>query len=427
MTSPSPRHSFWSAPLALWRRASRALEHLPPWGQNWWQSLRVNESEIQNILHQVRSELPTTEVLLVGKPQAGKSSLIRGLTGVSAAIVGQGFRPHTQHTQRYIYPVDDLPLLVFTDTVGLGDSENTSEDLVQELSQILAPVEDAQGQTYTPARILIVTVKISDFATHSLQQILTCLRQNNPTLPCLLVVTCLHEIYPSPDDPHPPYPPQLPAVERAFAAIKKNFAPLWDQAVLVDFTLEEDGYNPVFYGLENLRDSLAELLPQAEARAIHQLLEGETGKRIGTLYRDVARRYSLAFALLAATLASVPLPFATMPVLTALQVSLVTVLGKLYGQTLTPSQAASIISTIAGGFLAQAVGRELIKIVPGLGTVIAASWAGAYTWSLGEGACIYFGDLLGGKKPDPRQIQGAMKEAFQQAQHRLKQAPPFNF
>jgi uncharacterized protein (DUF697 family) len=387
--------------------------------------LQVNEAEIQNILHQVRSELPTTEVLLVGKPQAGKSSLIRGLTGVSAAIVGQGFRPHTQHTQRYIYPVDDLPLLVFTDTVGLGDSENTSEDLVQELSQILAPVEDAQGQAYTPARILIVTVKISDFATHSLQQILTRLRQNNPTLPCLLVVTCLHEVYPSPDSPHPPYPPQLPAVERAFAALKKNFAPLWDQAVLVDFTLEEDGYNPVFYGLENLRDSLAELLPQAEARAIHQLLEGETGKRIGTLYRDVARRYSLAFALLAATLASVPLPFATMPVLTALQVSLVTVLGKLYGQTLTPSQAASIISTIAGGFLAQAVGRELIKIVPGLGTVIAASWAGAYTWSLGEGACIYFGDLLGGKKPDPRKIQGAMKEAFQQAQHRLQQAPPF--
>lgn len=425
MTSPSPRRSFWSAPLALWHRAGNALQHLPPWGQNLWQSLQVNEAEIQNILHQVRSELPTTEVLLVGKPQAGKSSLIRGLTGVSAAIVGQGFRPHTQHTQRYIYPVDDLPLLVFTDTVGLGDSENTSEDLVQELSQILAPVEDAQGQAYTPARILIVTVKISDFATHSLQQILTRLRQNNPTLPCLLVVTCLHEVYPSPDSPHPPYPPQLPAVERAFAALKKNFAPLWDQAVLVDFTLEEDGYNPVFYGLENLRDSLAELLPQAEARAIHQLLEGETGKRIGTLYRDVARRYSLAFALLAATLASVPLPFATMPVLTALQVSLVTVLGKLYGQTLTPSQAASIISTIAGGFLAQAVGRELIKIVPGLGTVIAASWAGAYTWSLGEGACIYFGDLLGGKKPDPRKIQGAMKEAFQQAQHRLQQAPPF--
>jgi uncharacterized protein (DUF697 family) len=364
-------------------------------------------------------------VLLVGKPQAGKSSLIRGLTGVSAAIVGQGFRPHTQHTQRYIYPVDDLPLLVFTDTVGLGDSENTSEDLVQELSQILAPVEDSQGQPYTPARILIVTVKISDFATHSLQQILTRLRQNNPTLPCLLVVTCLHEIYPSPDSPHPPYPPQLPSVERAFGEIKKNFAPLWDQAVLVDFTLEEDGYHPVFYGLENLRDSLAELLPQAEARAIHQLLEGETGKRIGNLYRDVARRYSLAFALLAATLASVPFPFATMPVLTALQVSLVTVLGKIYGQTLTPSQAASIISTIAGGFLAQAVGRELIKIVPGFGTVIAASWAGAYTWSLGEGACIYFGDLLGGKKPDPRRIQRAMKEAFQQAQHRLQQAPPF--
>ena len=142
-------------------------------------------------------------------------------------------------------------------------------------------------------------------------------------------------------------------------------------------------------------------------------------KQIGNLYRDVGRRYSLAFSVIAATLAAVPLPFATMPVLTALQVSLVGLLGKLYGQTLTPSQAGGVVSAIAGGFLAQAVGRELIKFVPGFGSVIAASWAAAYTWALGEGACVYFGDLMGGKKPDPKQIQLVMKEAFKSAQERF--------
>jgi uncharacterized protein (DUF697 family) len=99
---------------------------------------------------------------------------------------------------------------------------------------------------------------------------------------------------------------------------------------------------------------------------------------------------------------------------------MVGVLGKLYGQVLTPSQAGGVVSAIAGGFLAQAIGRELVKFIPGFGSVIAASWAAAYTWALGEGACVYFGDLMGGKKPDPNKIQTVMKEAFSSAQERFK-------
>ncbi|MEO0541876.1 MAG: hypothetical protein AAFZ80_13580, partial [Cyanobacteria bacterium P01_A01_bin.105] len=72
------------------------------------------------------------------------------------------------------------------------------------------------------------------------------------------------------------------------------------------------------------------------------------------------------------------------------------------------------------GFVAQAIGRELIKFIPGIGSVVAASWAAAYTWALGEGACVYFGDLMGGKKPDPDKIQRAMKDAFDAAKARFK-------
>jgi len=202
--------------------------------------------------------------------------------------------------------------------------------------------------------------------------------------------------------------------------VQQTFAGLCDRAVLIDFTLEEDGFHPEFYGLETLVNTLAELLPEAEARAMYQLLDDTAGKQIGNLYRDAGRRYILPFAIMAAGLAAVPLPFATMPVLTALQVSLVGLLGQLYGQTLTPSQAGGVVSAIAGGFLAQAIGRELIKFIPGFGSVIAASWAAAYTWALGEAACVYFGDLMGGKKPDPQRIQQAMRESFESAKERFK-------
>ncbi|MEL4898219.1 YcjF family protein [Crocosphaera sp. Alani8] len=385
---------------------------LPQKITQWFQ---VSGTQIAEILETVREKLPTTEAILIGKTQSGKSSIVRGLTGVSAEIVGQGFRPHTKHTNQYTYPNDDLPLLIFTDTVGLGDIEQNTDSIIQELT-------DKLESSNQKAKVVILTVKIDDFATETLAKIAHQLRQLSPKIPYILVATCLHEIYPPRTQNHPPYPPNFEEINRSFNHLKNDFQNLYDDAILIDFTREEDGYTPVFYGLETLRNAIAQKLPEAESIAIHQLLEGETSEKIGNLYRDVARRYIWAFSVVAGTLAAVPLPFATMPVLTALQVSQVTLLGKLYGQILTPSQAGGIVSAIAGGFLAQSIGRELIKFIPGLGSVIAASWAGAYTWALGEATCVYFGDLMGGKKPNPEQIQTVMREAFKQAQNRFKKS-----
>lgn len=409
--------SWISAITSAWHNTTNRFQAFLPFQKatkKVTQWFTVSEQEVAEILERVRAELPTTEIILVGKPQAGKSSIVRGLTGISAEIIGQGFRPHTQHTERYPYPSQALPLVIFTDTVGLGDIPNQTPQIIQELQTNLDESEAHR------ARILMFTVKVNDFATETLRETAENLRQNNPDVPGLLAVTCLHEVYPNQVENHPNYPPDFDTVKRPFNAIQETFSGLYDRTVLIDFTLEEDGYTPVFYGVEALRDRLADLLPEAEAKAIYALLDTSVGDQLGNLYRDVGRRYILAFSIIAGTVAAVPLPFATMPVLTALQVSLVGILGNLYGQTLSFSQAGGIVSAIAGGFFAQLVGRELIKFVPGFGSAIAASWAAAYTWALGEGACVYFGDLMGGKKPDPEKIQSVMEEAFEQAKERFK-------
>jgi uncharacterized protein (DUF697 family)/predicted GTPase len=420
---PKSALNAWTDRLAGgWQMATeRALKILPvdKVSQAVGQWFQVDETQVAEILATVRDRLPTTEALLIGKPQAGKSSIVRGLTGVSAEIVGQGFRPHTQSTERYAYPSSELPLLIFTDTVGLGDIDRDTNRLIQEL------VGDLAAETSRP-RIIILTVKINDFAIDTLRHIATELRQKYPQIPCLLAVTCLHEIYPATQTDHPQEPTSIESVNRAYTAIQQAFAGLFDRSVLIDFTLADDGYTPEFYGLETMRATLADLLPEAEARAMSQLLEagtttdGDSGDKIGNIYRDVARRYILPCSIAAATVAAIPLPFADLPVLTAIQVSMVGLLGKLYGQTLTPSQAGGVVSAIAGGFVAQLVARQLIKFIPGFGSVISASWAAAYTVALGEAACVYFGDLMGGKKPDPQQIQAVMAEAFASAKEQFK-------
>ncbi|MGB3201246.1 MAG: GTPase, partial [Nodosilinea sp.] len=304
--------SSWAAPLTgLWQSLRDRASQLQP-AQQLSRWFNVDDEKVAEILAAVREQLPTTEALLIGKPQSGKSSIVRGLTGVSAEIVGQGFRPHTQHTQRYAYPSEDLPLLIFTDTVGLGDIVQATDAIVAEL------VADLSSSR--KARILMLTVKINDFATDTLRQVAVQLRQQFPNVPCLLVVTSAHEVYPPSQADHPPYPPVLEAVHRPFNAIRTNFEGVVDRTVLIDFTLEEDGFDPVFYGLEALRDALADLLPEAEAKALYQLLDeqAEASDQLGNLYRDIGRHYISAFAVMAATLAAVPLPFATMPVLTAL-------------------------------------------------------------------------------------------------------------
>jgi predicted GTPase len=160
--SPTSVNSSWVEGIAeSWNRTTQHLKRLFPTqaiAKTFGQWFSINETQIAEILETVRAELPTTEALLIGKPQAGKSSIVRGLTGVSSEIVGQGFRPHTQHTERYAYPSNDLPLLIFKDTVGLGDINQNTDRIIQEL------IGDLQQETQG-ARVLILTVKINDFAT----------------------------------------------------------------------------------------------------------------------------------------------------------------------------------------------------------------------------------------------------------------------
>jgi len=87
-------------------------------------------SGVETKIEEIKQKLPTPVFWLLGKTQAGKSSLIRALTGNTAAEIGNGFQPCTKLSQFYDFPSGSHPIIRFLDTRGLGElAYDPKEDL----------------------------------------------------------------------------------------------------------------------------------------------------------------------------------------------------------------------------------------------------------------------------------------------------------
>ncbi|TXI16599.1 MAG: hypothetical protein E6Q62_11135, partial [Nitrosomonas sp.] len=106
---------------------------------NWtsyWEQLRkallepaIDKSLLEVSLREARAKLPVPVLWLLGKTQAGKTSIIRALTGSPTAEIGNGFQPCTRNSRFYDFPAD-TPIVRFLDTRGLGEvSYDPGEDI----------------------------------------------------------------------------------------------------------------------------------------------------------------------------------------------------------------------------------------------------------------------------------------------------------
>ncbi|MCF8008028.1 MAG: 50S ribosome-binding GTPase, partial [Methylovulum sp.] len=104
--------------------------------RNWtWQGLgdalfSPKANGLDSKISEVQQRLPPPVFWLLGKTQAGKTSLIHALTGDDSAIIGNGFQACTQRSHFYDFPSVSHPILRFLDTRGLGESAyDPAEDL----------------------------------------------------------------------------------------------------------------------------------------------------------------------------------------------------------------------------------------------------------------------------------------------------------
>ncbi|WP_295391551.1 GTPase [uncultured Thiodictyon sp.] len=370
---------------------------------------RVDDAALETALRRARERQPLPVIWLVGKAQAGKTSIIRALTGSPNAEIGTGFRPCTRTARFYDFP-SEAPLVRFLDTRGLGEvAYDPTEDIRYCESQ---------------AHLVLGVMKASDLNQESIFTVLGAVRRRHPHWPVLIAQTGLHEAYP-PDAghlrPYPydrqPWPPAVPPdLVRALLAQREALGALPGaspaQWVPVDLTLPEDGLEPANYGLEALWAAIGEV----STLGLKALLCADAGVR--DTFARAAHPHIVGHATAAAAVGALPL--VDLVAVPAVQAKLLHSLAAIYGQGWGGREVSEFLGFLGVGvgvsYLTRFVGRELVKLVPYLGQTLGAVWgataSGATTFALGKAACYYFGRRRLGERIDPGTLRRIYSEAL---------------
>jgi uncharacterized protein (DUF697 family) len=365
---------------------------------------------IDSKIEEVKQRLPIPVFWLLGKAQAGKTSLIRALTGNDAAAIGNGFQPCTRQSRLYDFPSSSHPLIRFLDTRGLGE---TAYD----------PGED-MAWCQQQAHLLIVVLRALDMNQAEIVAAVKTIHKRHPEWPLIVVQTALHEGYPQGmrhSEPYPfattPFPPTVPhGLAQALLHQREWFRQMPAQFVAVDYTLPEDGYVPVFFGVDALWDAIATALPHTFVG----LLRGSSHyKAILDFHADEAHPHILGYALLNVGMGAVPV--AGLPLVLAVQAKLFHSIASIYELPMTRRLYGEFTALIGSGVGIGLLGRELLKLIPVYGWMVAGVYSGAVTYALGRAFCLYLHGVKRGALPDQVALQQLYKQAFAEARQWLQQ------
>ena len=363
---------------------------------------------MESKIDEVKQRLPIPVFWLLGKSQAGKSSIIRALTGNDAAVIGNGFQPCTKRSWFYDFPSSSHPMLRFLDTRGLGETA-------------YIPGEDIEWCA-NQAHLLMVVLRSLDMNQAEVVDAVLNIHKQHPNWPIIVVQTTLHEGYVGDAghiEPYPyhqtPFPAQVPhALVQVLLHQRDWFKSVPTQFVPVDLTLPVDGFEPIYYGLDALWVAIESALP---AGVIGLLRGTEHHKALLDFHAQQARPHLIGYALLNAGLGAIPV--AGLPLVLAVQAKLFHSIASIYGLELTRRLYTEFTSLIGVSIGMGLFGRELLKFIPVYGSAVAGLYSGAVTYALGKAFCVYLFSVKRGALPDPGILKQTYDEAFIQARQFL--------
>jgi uncharacterized protein (DUF697 family) len=188
--------------------------------------------------------------------------------------------------------------------------------------------------------------------------------------------------------------------------------------VAVDFTLPEDGFEPVDYGLETLWCAIEETLPLG-LRGMLQDAE-KTRKSLRDVHFRAALPHIISYSVAAGAAASLPVPMVDIPLIMAIQAKMFHTVASIYHQEFDAQQMGEILSALGIGYLGRMGGRELLKLIPVWGQAVTALYAAACTYGLGTTLCVYFSRARDGALPDQKEFRKIYEAHYQEGREKLR-------
>ncbi len=353
------------------------------------------------------SDVPV--IWLLGKAQAGKTSIVAELTGEARENIGNGFQRATTGSRVYAFP-QDQPVVRFLDTRGLEDE--AAYDSKTDLN-------DAAAQ----AHLLLAVIRLEDSALGHVLDVVRSVKKRHPDWPVLVALTRLHDVY-EPGQSHLlPYPfdgtksdltvPELSDdFRRLLAAHRKLFHDLPGsppEFVLLDFTQPGSGIAPSDYGAAFLWNTLARKLPSVY-EGLHISRDPAESTR---------RRVILPWAFAAAGADALPLPFIGGLTSTGLQARMVYGVADRFGLTWDRTIWKKFIHLLGSAFVARYgvkfMLRQGLKVLPGIGAAAVAVLSFGVTYALGEAAIYFCRELAEGREPDRDVLRQTYTENLERA------------
>lgn len=358
-----------------------------------WRLLANNDKEVSKpdmdaVRDKVSRTLPV--IWLLGKTGAGKSSLIRRLTGLTAAEIGNGFAPCTRTADMFDFP-PELPVMRFLDTRGLGETGYDPADDLRACEQ--------------RSHVLLVVARLDDPVQGEVAASLAAVRKRRPQTPVIVIHNGAD---------------LLPEQQTRFRA-RQQMQQLFETAAgsplpFVETVLSSAAAAATDNGIADLVARLGDLMPEV-ALLLAREDKREDERRAFALIRARVLWHASAAGMcdVAPVVGAVTVP--------AMQAAMLRALAKHYQVSWTRARMAEFTLALGAGaafrFGASYALRQLGKLIPVYGQTAGLAAAGtlsfAATYALGRAAAFYLHRAQHGLVVDAAALQELYRDALRGA------------
>lgn len=379
--------------FSVFKNLKEQVDRLPLSG-NAKQKMKSRIIELKELTIEAREP----RIALVGRRGAGKSSLINALFGERRQATGS-VQAGTGRGKWLWYPSDEEKKIRLLDSRGLGESEKPLKaDEDSAAAQMKKEVKDDPPDVF----LFLIKAKETDARVdedlRELNDIRAFIRKaHSYDVPVICVVTQVDEL-------DPPYYKQLPldghpekaknikaAVHLMEKRFKEHHIPLITTIPVCTYTdFNEDG-NIVYdmrWNVDELAAYLVDILPNDAKLKTAKAAKAVPAKK------KAAQKIVATMSGMAVIIGIEPIPFADMPLLTALQAIMIMAIAYISGREISRATAGEFIGALGVNFGVAFVVREGVrsaaKMIPAAGNVLSGAVAGGVTYGIGQAGIAYY-------------------------------------